>query len=128
MTDLPDMQETIEGLTEVTRHGSTFSVGGSGQSFYDLTLLRNALILLNAQQKQIAELGESMQWISVEDRLPEAQETVLVSSCLGDDGDYCVTGCYHSGNYGWIGEDGHSLFGGTHWMPLPAPPQTGDRE
>lgn len=56
MSDLPDPHKTIEGLTEVTRHGSTFSVGGSGQSFYDLTLLRNALTLIKNQQERIAEL------------------------------------------------------------------------
>lgn len=68
-----------------------------------------------------------MEWISVEDRLPEREREVLV---LEDDGDMSVRYIprYRGGEY--AGDCGRSWYPGglsvdftTHWIPLPTPPK-----
>lgn len=57
-------------------------------------------------------------WISVEDRLPDNQDIVLVR---GEYGGKC-TAYLHGKNSGFItyGEDAYKVFGEiTHWMPIP---------
>lgn len=67
------------------------------------------------------------EWISVEDRLPEAEDMVLVATVRG--------GVY----YGFLNHSGkfytanNTLYDSwcwepdaTHWMPLPEPPEGGD--
>lgn len=56
-------------------------------------------------------------WISVEDRLPDNQDIVLVR---GEYGGKC-TAYLHGKNSGFItyGEDAYKVFGEiTHWMPI----------
>ena len=53
------------------------------------------------------------EWISVEDRLPEAHDDILVYTCDGDI--YPITAMRR--DITWIG-----ISGATHWQPLPAPP------
>lgn len=58
-------------------------------------------------------------WISVEERLPENQDIVLVRSEYGGK----ATAYFHGKNSGFItyGEDAYKVFGDiTHWMPIPA--------
>ena len=70
-----------------------------------------------------------MEWISVEDRLPEQGESVLFTCRVDSDftdielGEW--TGKYSDGgalvmDYG----DETDWYPCTHWMPLPAPPAT----
>ena len=57
-------------------------------------------------------------WISVEDRLPDNQDIVLVR----DEYDRFCTAYLHGKNSGFItyGEDAYNFFGEiTHWMPIP---------
>lgn len=59
-----------------------------------------------------------MEWISVNDRLPEPGEDVLVCNHWGDIDTDMV----------WINPDGKTEFyfdktNVTHWMPLPEPPK-----
>lgn len=60
------------------------------------------------------------QWVSVEERLPETDEAVLIALPYAIIGRPCTTGQYV--NHTWYCDD----FGGhadvTHWMPLPTPP------
>lgn len=60
------------------------------------------------------------QWISVEDRLPEDKQRVLVYSPFNvgsDVGPIAVQS-------GWMCKNkNHGI---THWMPLPEPPEAGD--
>lgn len=63
------------------------------------------------------------EWISIKDRLPKPKEHVLL---FGDDGvfrgyrDECIGWqCYPIGTYAGDG----CVFGITHWMPLPKPPE-----
>lgn len=57
-------------------------------------------------------------WISVEDRLPDNQDIVLVR----DEYDRFCTAYLHGKNSGFItyGEDAYNFFGEiTHWIPIP---------
>ena len=55
------------------------------------------------------------EWISVEERLPEAHDDILVYTCDGDI--YPITAMRR--DITWIG-----ISGATHWQPLPTPPTT----
>ena len=60
------------------------------------------------------------QWISVKDRLPEENETVLAY-----DGDFVEPSVFY-GDHGFYELDKYEadpLCGVTHWMPLPEPPK-----
>jgi hypothetical protein len=63
------------------------------------------------------------EWISVEDRLPEIYDRVLINYTY--EGGYNKTICakYIGGKYGWVIEDDkEGMCKITHWMPLPEPP------
>lgn len=67
------------------------------------------------------QLKPSTGWISVEDRLPEPNQKVLISN-----GDNIGHARLHSSSLYWLivaSNDGVPLSDVTHWMPLPAPPQ-----
>lgn len=58
------------------------------------------------------------EWISIEDRLPENDEPVLVYKARCNDAYANMETAYF--DYGrWMGVVGENV---THWMPLPAPP------
>lgn len=62
---------------------------------------------------------DEMEWISVDDRLPEENQTVLVwAGGLG-----CSQIDFHSGKFycEYFPENYEENI--THWMPLPTPPE-----
>jgi len=61
-------------------------------------------------------------WISVEDRLPEDQETVIIR---GGCGYYCHDDevWYSAISKNHLGVDAEIQWPVTHWMPLPEPPK-----
>ena len=60
-------------------------------------------------------------WISVSERLPEGGVEVLVSvDENSDDCGYHV--CLYRGDE-WVRSEAGYIFGVTHWMPLPEPPE-----
>lgn len=77
-----------------------------------------ALALYDAGYRKKSE-GE---WISVEERLPESLQRVLVIDTKGD----MFTSVYISfatGKNAWSTQNSY-LGDVTHWMPLPEPPKT----
>lgn len=60
-----------------------------------------------------------MEWISVEERLPEPWVEVLVYRGA----DWPVVSCETDTNGNWL-----HFFNITHWMPLPEPPKEADND
>ena len=80
---------------------------------------------------EAADVQPVDRWISVDDKLPDSDTTVLVwytaDSLFGRFGDYGVT--HYRESSGWskaslIGDD-QAIF---YWMPLPEPPKEGDAD
>lgn len=67
-------------------------------------------------------LGPTPKWISVKDRLPENNDTYIVTVNDGIQ-PFSTWEIYHQ-EHGWCTEGGKI----THWMPLPEPPKKGDAE
>ena len=59
-------------------------------------------------------------WISVEERLPEKHEGVIVHC---NDG-FLTLMCYDGRDWQWNGKRDNSV---THWMPLPEPPEVNEK-
>ena len=81
------------------------------------------------ENMQAADVQLVDRWISVDDKLPDSDTTVLVwytaDSLFGRFGDYGVT--HYRESSGWskatlIGDD-QAIF---YWMPLPEPPKDGE--
>jgi hypothetical protein len=67
--------------------------------------------------------GNEMEWISVEDRLPEQDGKYLVYDFGSDAGVIYFEAGYwleHDAYWGWTAMTIQSYI--THWMPLPKPP------
>lgn len=86
----------------------------------------NILMRVDRFETKFADGQPVNQWISVDDKLPDSDTTVLVwytaDSLFGRFGDYGVT--HYRKSSGWskaslIGDD-QAIF---YWMPLPEPPQ-----
>ena len=74
-------------------------------------------------RKMAEELGQrqaASSWISVEERLPDANVDVLVVYEGGAEGRYVGTdSIMKNAEWVWAGEDEKV----THWMPMPPPPK-----
>lgn len=78
-----------------------------------------------AENLYTAGYRKQSEWISVEERLPEADTDVLVITCHGS---FKVARCniYHNGTLVlWMTNDGLGEKAITHWMPLPEAPKGG---
>jgi len=63
--------------------------------------------------------GDSLMWTSVNEKLPENSDDVLVY--VPNDG--CFRAWYDNG--AWLCHENHNSDEITHWMPMPEPPRTG---
>ena len=61
------------------------------------------------------------EWISVDDRLPEAGKLVLCIWERGDDKQNYGFGRYQAHDVWYVSNEGMPCV--THWMPLPEPPK-----
>lgn len=61
-----------------------------------------------------------MEWISVDDRLPEKIQIVI--ACLGGI-DIVMADYYNDSKTFWVGASEYRPGTVTHWMPLPEPPK-----
>lgn len=78
---------------------------------------------LDAANARIAELEAVQRWVSVDERLPDTADRVLVYS-----NDYDGKGFYIENCDAWFDVLHHHIHGVTHWMPLPPPPVTAETE
>lgn len=69
-----------------------------------------------------------MKWVSVDNSLPEHGTPVLIITDYGKM-DVCHLGYGSGKNLAWYNHmrSQHTNGGVTHWMPLPAPPKSGER-
>lgn len=93
---------------------------------YENEMLRNQLIKRNDEVLKLRK--QAPKWISVENRLPEDHDDVLVL-VTGECGNItfwktCMVGAY-LGDEGWFCNEypGWDNPGVTHWMPLPKAPE-----
>ena len=68
------------------------------------------------------------EWISVEERLPDAYSHIIACDKFGTVGEavYFGEGWYGKGWFEWVDEDAPII--ATHWMPLPEPPKGENEE
>ena len=73
------------------------------------------------QEADIEELLKEREWVSVNDRLPDNANGVIVCDEFG----FVYPACYYTFDKCWMysftdERCGHKI---THWMPLPEPPK-----
>ena len=80
-------------------------------------------LIIQDLRRENAELRERVpQWISVNDRLPEPWEQVLIYSRH----DFCESAFYIGVPGKWRSTWNHEMLDAdsvTHWMPIPQPPK-----
>lgn len=101
----------------------------NGYIFEGHTFVVNKSDIHNAKEEQFAEGTALMpdEWISVKDRLPDAQKWIL---------GFCVSGAMEVVRYDSTTDDWDSVLPChcyikeyiTHWMPLPEPPKGDDED
>ena len=119
-------EEQIEQRAE--RYAETYVsktaayIGGAHSRDEEVEMLQNQKEELSEQLKMNAENIQKLRnpWISVEDRLPDREETFL---CALDNGVY-VTDCYDYERNRWNSFP-DSI---THWMPIPTIPKLDKKE
>lgn len=84
--------------------------GNDCDIFEACNLYRDALAYITQLEARVPK------WISVEDRLPEDDDDVLIFS----NERVIFVGCYKNGQ--WISYSLYAIYGNvvTHWMPLPS--------
>lgn len=119
-----DYKELIEALRSFANsYVQMFGKGESSQLMNDASdAIEDLIAALTASNEVIAKSGN--RWISVEDRLPEVDEPVMICAFgksvgegvyRGHDGFHHVWKMYASSGTYWDDEV-------THYMPLPEPP------
>ena len=74
----------------------------------------------------ITELcDDRQQWISVKDRLPEANEYILICHTHWGDATIMI-GWFSEGEFWYYEEGAEKLYEVVFWMPLPDPPEVDD--
>lgn len=109
------MKQTLESAA-INELFFSYACTSRNISFAGLVYDRNAM--LNMFRKGAEWHAKQSPWISVEDRLPDNQDIVLVR----DEYDRFCTAYLHGKNSRFItyGEDAYNFFGEiTHWMPIP---------
>ena len=77
-------------------------------------------------QEQISEFESRVpRWISVEERLPEDNETVMLFYSATK---FVGMGCLDYDFMEWYGMDGNRIARPDCWMPLPEPPKEATRD
>jgi len=91
---------------------------------------RIAIRAIEWMRDRLSQLKPTEGWISVEDRLPEVGELILMyrESTAIPDGYFASTGAYGFFKEGVWGNEEKDDWIVTHWQPLPAPPDKKEKE
>jgi hypothetical protein len=88
---------------------------------------KQCLLKVKLEKRQSPQLSNAEEWISVEDRLPEQDERVIVSMRFDNHGwrECVVAHIWEDGEwYNQTGDQIEECVMVTHWMPLPPPPKS----
>lgn len=115
-----ETKQTVKEAAIEARMASaeTLTTYGTHTSLDDFEYLSHDEIAEAAFVKGTEWQAKQSPWISVEERLPENQDIVLVRGEYGGK----ATAYLHGKDSGFIvyGEDAYKVFGEvTHWMPIP---------
>ena len=113
------VRQVLENLATLAHSYETVSRGASPTGNYCFSInVADMAASLKAAQVLISQLPY---WIPVEEQLPDDGVEVLVSvDENSDDCGYHV--CLYRGDE-WVRSESGYIFGVTHWMPLPEPPE-----
>ena len=106
-------EKLIELIREVQYQGN--AVHGYHDKYIQNGELADHLI---ANGVVVSKMETTTRWISVTERLPEREQTVLVIDRVTGE----VTTAYLNFCDSFVFEDGRG-HGASHWMPLPEPPK-----
>lgn len=116
MTD-DTIAQIVESLRCCGHHDCKACPQYERRGLYTCALVKlGALDIIEALTAENAALRERTRWISVEERLPDAQQRVITRrDIVGTSVGWLIWGM-------WMTDLGPSAGRVTHWMPLPEPP------
>ena len=116
---MPNTREKLIELINCGRmHHTVCSSRGHPVRSFESRLVDEGAVELLADHL-IANGVTVLKWIPVSERLPEKYETVLTY-----DGYSVEPGVFYGNSYFYeLDNEAYPLFGITHWMPLPDPPE-----
>lgn len=94
----------------------------NGRDIFSRTSIELSVREIEKQRKRIAELEQERRWISIDERLPNSSERVLIRMSNY----YTVIASFFRNQKYWKNDAGAIVHNVTHWQPLPQPQKEGE--
>ena len=118
MMEIEKLIEALRGKCAVCKRSSCNGKYWELSSCPAMCEAATALEQLQAENDRLKEEVQQMQWISVEERLPEPTENPVLIH------DYSsVSVAWYSRAMGWVYKTGLACVDVTYWAPLPSAPK-----